>query len=69
MGMKDLAERVVATFVQAAIATLGTNSIMDLGVDEGKMIIAAGVAAALAVVKGWAASKIGDSSPSFVSKD
>ena len=61
---KDLAERTIATFIQAAIGAMGTNSVMDLGVDNWKMILMAGVSAGVAVVKGWAASKFGDRSPS-----
>ncbi len=64
---KDLAERTLATFIQAAMGAMGTNSIMDLGVDNWKMIAMAGASAALAVVKGWAASKFGDRSPSMMS--
>tara|TARA_Y100000296_G_scaffold73294_1_gene90626 strand:- start:215 stop:421 length:207 start_codon:yes stop_codon:yes gene_type:complete len=64
---KDLAERTLATFIQAAIGAMGTNSVMDLGVDNWKMIAMAGASAALAVVKGWAASKFGDRSPSMMS--
>jgi len=64
---KDLAERTLATFIQAAMGAMGTNSIMDLGVDSWKMIAMAGASAALAVVKGWAASKFGDRSPSMMS--
>jgi hypothetical protein len=64
---KDLAERTVATFIQAAIGAMGTNSVMDLGVDNWKMILMAGVSAGLAVIKGWAASKFGDRSPSMLS--
>ena len=64
---KALAERTLATFIQAAMGAMGTNSIMDLGVDNWKMIAMAGASAALAVVKGWAASKFGDRSPSMMS--
>jgi len=64
---KDLAERTVATFIQAAIGAMGTNSVMDLGVDNWKMILMAGVSAGVAVIKGWAASKFGDRSPSMLS--
>jgi hypothetical protein len=63
---KDLAERTIATFIQAAIGAMGTNSVMDLGVDNWKMILMAGVSAGVAVVKGWAASKFGDRSPSML---
>ena len=64
---KDLAERTIASFVQAAFGAMGTNSVMDLGIDNWKMIAMAGVSAAVAVLKGWAASKFGDRSPSMMS--
>ena len=38
-----------------------------LGIDNWKMIAMAGVSAAVAVLKGWAASKFGDRSPSMMS--
>ena len=59
MFTRDLAERTIATFVQAAIGAVGTNSVMDLGVDQWKMVLAAGVSAALAVLKGAVATKRG----------
>tara|TARA_Y100000310_G_scaffold221767_1_gene223382 strand:- start:379 stop:585 length:207 start_codon:yes stop_codon:yes gene_type:complete len=59
MFSKDLLERTAATFVQAAIGAVGTNSVMDLGVDQWKMVLAAGVSAALAVLKGAVATKRG----------
>ena len=59
MFSKDLFERTVATFVQAAIGAVGTNSVMDLGVAQWKMVLAAGVSAALAVVKGGLAARRG----------
>ena len=45
MITKDLIERVVATFVQAAIGAMSSNSMFDLGVDQWKMMAGAGVAA------------------------
>ena len=59
MITKDLVERVVATFVQAAIGAMSSNSMFDLGVDHWKMMAGAGVAAAVSVIKGALASKIG----------
>ena len=59
MITKDLVERVVATFVQAAIGAMSSNSVFDLGVDQWKMMAGAGVAAAVSVIKGALASKIG----------
>ena len=59
MITRDLLERVVATFVQAAIGAMSSNSMFDLGVDQWKMMAGAGVAAAVSVLKGALASKIG----------
>ena len=59
MFNKDLFERVASTFGQAAIGAVGTNSKLDLGVDQWKMVLSAGVAAALSVLKGALASKVG----------
>jgi len=59
MITRDLIERVVATFVQAAIGAMSSNSMFDLGVDQWKMMAGAGVAAAVSVVKGALASKLG----------
>lgn len=59
MFNRDLLERTAATFAQAAIGAVGTNSVMDLGVEQWKMVLAAGVSAALAVVKGAIATKRG----------
>ena len=59
MFNKDLLERVASTFAQAAIGAVGTNSVFDLGVDNWKMVLSAGVAAALSVIKGALAAKVG----------
>ena len=56
---KDLAERCVATFFQGCGGTLGTNSVIDMGVTEWKLILASGCAAVLSVLKGYAASILG----------
>ncbi len=66
MFSKDLVERVVATFFQAAIGALGTDGVLDLGVDEWKLVVGAGVAAGLSVVKGAVAVRLGDGSASLV---
>lgn len=66
---KDLAERVVATFFQAVGGTLGTNSIVDMGISEWKLILASGGAAVLSFLKGYAASILGkDGSCSAIRK-
>jgi|TARA_Y100000310_G_scaffold56425_1_gene51822 hypothetical protein len=59
MLTKDLVERVVATFVQASLGAMTSNSIFDLGVDQWKMVVGAGVAAAISVLKGAMATKLG----------
>lgn len=59
MLTKDLVERVAATFVQAALGAVTSNSIFDLGVDQWKMVVGAGVAAAISVLKGALATKLG----------
>ena len=56
---RDLGERVVATFFQAVGGTLGTNSIVDMGISEWKLILASGGAAVLSFLKGYAASILG----------
>ncbi len=59
MFNRDLLERVASTFAQAAIGAVGTNSVLDLGVDNWKMVLSAGAAAALSVIKGALAAKVG----------
>jgi hypothetical protein len=59
MITKDLIERVLATFVQAALGAMASNSMFDLGVDQWKMMAGAGVAAAVSVLKGALAAKVG----------
>tara|TARA_B100000378_G_scaffold228406_1_gene192824 strand:- start:38 stop:244 length:207 start_codon:yes stop_codon:yes gene_type:complete len=59
MFSRDLVERVVATFVQASLGAMTSNSMFDLGVDQWKMMAGAGIAAAISVLKGAMASKLG----------
>ena len=59
MFTKDLLERVVATFVQASLGAMTSNSMFDLGVDQWKMMASAGIAAAISVLKGAMATKLG----------
>ena len=59
MITKDLVERVLATFVQAALGAMTSNSMFDLGVDQWKMMAGAGIAAAISVLKGALASNLG----------
>jgi hypothetical protein len=59
VSYRDLSERCIATFVECAVGTIGTSTVLDLGVDTWKLVVASGVAGVLAVLKGWAASKVG----------
>ena len=59
MFTKDLLERVFATFVQASLGAMTSNSMFDLGVDQWKMMAGAGIAAAISVLKGAMATKLG----------
>ena len=59
IDLRDLGERVLATFLQACGGTLGTNSIVDMGISEWKLILASGGAAVLSFLKGYAASILG----------
>ena len=59
MFTKALLERVVATFVQASLGAMTSNSMFDLGVDQWKMMAGAGIAAAISVLKGAMATKLG----------
>ena len=59
MFSRDLVERVVATFVQAALGAMTSNSMFDLGGDQWKMMAGAGIAAAISVLKGALATQLG----------
>ena len=59
MITKDLVERVLATFVQAALGAMTSNSMFDLGVAQWKMMAGAGIAAAISVLKGALATQLG----------
>ena len=55
---KDLAERVVATAVQAAAGSVAADQLFDMGVAQWKLAAAAGFSASLVVVKQWAKKKL-----------
>lgn len=63
---RDLTERVIATFLQGALGTLTAGQIIAAArnnSDAADPLIGAlggGLAALLALVKGWAARKVGD---------
>ena len=54
---KDLLERVISTFVQATAGMIGVDQIVDLGVSEWKLIVGAGGAAVLSMLKGYFAAR------------
>ena len=59
MFTRDLAERMSATFIEAALGAMASNSVFDLGVSQWKLVAGAGIAAALSVLKGAVAQKVG----------
>tara|TARA_R110000824_G_C15127474_1_gene668664 strand:+ start:920 stop:1177 length:258 start_codon:yes stop_codon:yes gene_type:complete len=54
---KDLLERVVSTFIQAAGGMLATDQIINMNVAEWKLVLGAGGAAVLSMLKGYCASR------------
>lgn len=58
--LADLGERVVATYIESFIGFLMVGEVFDLKVSVLKMAAVGAAPAALAVIKGAIASKIGD---------
>ena len=56
----DLAERVVRTFVQAALAVVTTDLVGVTDLNSGKALLIAAAAAGLSAVLGLVASQFGD---------
>ena len=54
---KDLLERVISTFVQATAGMIAVDQIVDMGVSEWKLIVGAGGAAVLSMLKGYFAAR------------
>ena len=64
---KDLAERVLSTFVQAAGGMIATDQIIDMNVAEWKLVLGAGGAAVLSMLKGYFAARFtADGSASLI---
>ena len=64
---KDLGERVLSTFVQAAGGMLATDQIINMNVAEWKLVLGAGGAAVLSMLKGdFAARFTADGSASLI---
>lgn len=57
--LRDAVERVVRTFVQAALAVIGLNAADVVNVGTGKAMVTAGVAAVLTLVTSLIASRFG----------
>ena len=57
----DLAERVVRTFIQAALAVVTTDLVGVTDLDSGKALLVAAAAAGLSAVLGLVARQFGDS--------
>ena len=64
---KDVGERVLSTFVQAAGGMLATDQIIDMNVAEWKLVLGAGGAAVLSMLKGYFAARFtADGSASLI---
>ena len=64
---KDLLERVVSTFLQATGGMIAVDQIVDMGAAEWKLILGAGGAAVLSMLKGYFAARFtGDNSCSLL---
>ena len=64
---KDLGERVLSTFVQAAGGMLATDQIINMNVAEWKLVLGAGGAAVLSMLKGYFAARFtADGSASLI---
>ena len=64
---KDLLERVVSTFIQATGGMIAVDQIVDMGADQWKLVLGAGGAAVLSMLKGYFAARFtGDNSCSLI---
>ena len=64
---KDLLERVASTFIQATAGMIAVDQIVDMGAAEWKLILGAGGAAVLSMLKGYFAARFtGDNSCSLL---
>ena len=64
---KDLLERVVSTFIQATAGMIAVDQIVDMGADQWKLVLGAGGAAVLSMLKGYFAARFtGDNSCSLI---
>jgi len=63
---KNLLERAVLTGIQAYLGIIGADQLMTVDISQQEMAAAAGIGAALSVVKSAIASKLGAGSPDLL---
>ena len=68
MFYKNLIERAVLTGVQSYLGIMGADQIMTLDVQQQEMALAAGIGAALSVVKSAITSKLGAGTADLIEK-
>ena len=68
MFYKNLIERAVLTGVQSYLGIMGADQIMTLDGQQQEMALAAGIGAALSVVKSAIASKLGAGTADLIEK-
>ena len=66
---KELGERCLSTFLQATVATLSADQVLDMGVNDWKLLLASGFAGVLSVIKGSCASIFGMNNSCSVLRD
>ena len=65
---KNLVERAVLTGVQAYLGIMGADQLRDVNMETQEMAVAAGIGAALSVVKSAVASKLGSGTADLFDK-
>ena len=68
MFYKNLIERAVLTGIQSYLGMMGADQMMPLDMQQQEMALAAGIGAALSVVKSAIASKLGAGTADLLDK-
>lgn len=68
MFYKNLIERAVLTGIQSYLGMIGADQMMTLDMQQQEMALAAGIGAALSVVKSAIASKLGAGTADLLDK-
>lgn len=68
MFYKNLIERAVLTGIQSYLGMMGADQMMTLDIQQQEMALAAGIGAALSVVKSAIASKLGAGTADLLDK-